>query len=344
MKDSLGVAVIGFGFMGQTHATGWSMVPEAKLKAISDVRGKAITKEAKKFKTKVYKDYNEILKMNDVDVIDICTPTDTHPRIAVDAAKAGKNVLLEKPIALSLREADKIIENIEKAGVSFMVAHCMRFFSEYVKCKELIDNGVLGAPVIARALRAGPLPGWGVQSWFKEQKRSGGCAVDLAIHDIDFIRWCFNKEVARVYAKVGRYVRKDAAMDDHALMILRFIGGGIAHIEASWAVPQQYPFTYSFELSGTKGFVTFNNHEPVPLTLMSKEKTVEYSPDTKKWVEGMPFPIDPYYREIKHFADCVLKGDKPLTGGTEARKALEISLAAKLSSKRGKPVKLPLEA
>jgi myo-inositol 2-dehydrogenase/D-chiro-inositol 1-dehydrogenase len=320
------------------------MVPEAKLKAISDVRGKALTKDAKKFKAKVYKDYHEVLMMKDVDVIDICTPTDTHPRVAVDAAKAGKNILLEKPIALSLKEADRIIKATEKAGVTFMVAHCMRFFSEYVKCKELVDNGVLGEPVIARALRAGPLPVWGVKSWFKDQKRSGGCAVDLAIHDIDFIRWCYNEDVVRVYAKVGRFVRKDATMDDHALMILRFTGGGVAHIEASWAVPQQYPFTYFFELSGTKGFVTFNNHEPVPLTVMSKGKTVEYSPDTKKWVEGMPFPIDPYYREIRHFADCVLKGETPLTGGIEARKALEIGLAARLSSKRGEPIKLPLEA
>jgi myo-inositol 2-dehydrogenase/D-chiro-inositol 1-dehydrogenase len=319
------------------------MVPEAKLMAISDVRGKAIAKEARKFKTKVYKDYHEVLEREDVDVIDICTPTDTHPKVAVDAAKAGKNILLEKPIALTLREADKIIGAVEKVGVAFMVAHCMRFFSEYVKVKELLDDGVLGEPVIARALRAGPLPGWGVKSWFKEQKRSGGVAVDLAIHDIDFLRWSFNQEVSRVSAKVGRFVRKDATMDDHALMILRFEKGGIAHIEASWAVPQQYPFTYAFELSGTKGFVSFNNHDPVPVTLMSKKETIEYAPNTEKWVEGMPFPIDPYYKEIRHFADCLLKGGIPLTGGREARKALEISTAARLSSKTGKPVNLPLE-
>jgi predicted dehydrogenase len=258
------------------------------------------------------------LERKDVDVVDICTPTDTHAQVAVDSAKVGKNVLLEKPIALTLRDADRIIGAVKKAGVTFMVAHCIRFFSEYMKVKELLDKGVLGEPVIARALRAGPLPGWGVKSWF-------------------------NQDVARVYAKVGRFVRKDANMDDHALMILRFQGGGVAHIEASWAVPQEYPFTYAFELSGTKGFVSFNNHDTVPLTVMSKGKITHYGVDTERWVEGMPFPIDPYYREIRHFADCVLKGETPLTGGEEARKALEIALAAKASSKRGEPVKIPLE-
>lgn len=344
MKDSIGVAVIGFGFMGHTHAVGWSMVPEAKLVAVSDVRGKRVAKEAAKFKVKVYRDYRDVLERKDVDVVDICTPTDTHAQVAVESAKAGKNVLLEKPIALTLRDADKIIGAVKKAGVTFMVAHCVRFFSEYMKVKELLEKGVLGEPVIARALRAGPLPGWGVKSWFKDQKRSGGVAVDLAIHDIDFVRWCFNEDVSRVYAKVGRFVRKDATMDDHALMILRFQGGGVAHIEASWAVPQEYPFTYAFELSGTKGFVSFNNHDTVPLTVMAKGRVVQYGVDTEKWVEGMPFPIDPYYREIRHFADCVLKGKTPLTGGEEARKALEIALAAKASSKKGEPVKIPLEA
>ena len=340
----IGVAVIGFGFMGYLHATAWSMVPEARLMAISDA-SKSALKEAEKFKVPLYSNYWDVLERKDVDVVDICTPTNTHPQIAVDSAKAGKNILLEKPIALTLEDADRIIEATKKAGVTFMVAHCVRFFSEYMKTKELLDKGVLGEPVIARALRAAPLPEWGVESWFKEQQRSGGVALDVAIHDIDFIRWCFNEEVARVYGKVGRFVRQDASADDHALIILRFQGGGIAHIEASWAVPQQYPFTYAFELSGTKGFVSFNNHETVPLTVMSRGKTVQYPIETKEWIEDIPYqlPIDPYYREVKHFSECIIEGKAPLTGGEEARKALEIALAAKLSTSKGEPVRLPLK-
>ncbi|MEM4246194.1 MAG: Gfo/Idh/MocA family oxidoreductase, partial [Candidatus Bathyarchaeia archaeon] len=279
-----------------------------------------------------------------VNLVDICTPTYTHRSIAVEAAKAGKHVLVEKPIALTLKDADAMIEAAEKSGVKLMVAQVIRFFSEYRKVKELVDKGTLGEPIIARGLRAGPLPGWGIKSWFKDQRLSGGVGVDMAIHEIDVMRWIFNDDVKRVYAKVGRFVRKDAKMDDHALMILRFNRGGIAHIEVSWAVPQEYPFTYAFELAGTKGFVEFNNHSMTPITIMAGGRVERFSPDTEKWVPGMPFPIDPYYREIRHFADSVLQDKEPMTGGRVGRSALEVSLAAQRSSKTGKPVNLPLEA
>jgi len=329
--------------MGTTHLTGWSMVPEAKIVAVSDLLATKKTKKLRNYKAKIYKDYHAALDRKEVNVVDICTHTYTHKTVAVEAAKAGKNVLLEKPIALSLKDADAIIDATKRAGVKFMVAQVIRFFPEYMKVKELVDKGVLGEPVIARAHRAGPIPRWGIKSWFKDQKLSGGVSVDLAIHDIDFTRYVFADEVKRVYAKVGRFVRKDAAMDDHALILLRFRNGGIAHIEASWAVPQEYPFTYAFELAGTKGFVQFNNNETVPVTVMAKGKVERFSPVMEKWVPGMPFPIDPYYLEIRHFADCLLQDKEPLTTGKEARAALEISMAAQRSSKTGKPVNLPLE-
>ena len=339
----MGVAVVGCGFMGGVHLNAWSMIPEAKIVAIVDVRKNMARPIARKFKTKAYSNLEQVTDEAEVDIVDICTPTYTHKQHVMTAVKARKQVLVEKPLALSLKDADQMIGAARKAGVKFMVAHCIRFFAEYARIKELVSQGAIGEPIISRGHRAGPLPMWGTRSWFLNSKMSGGVGIDLAIHDIDFTRWCFDDRVKQVYARVGRLVHKKGVCDDHALIIMRFEHDGIAHIEASWAVPPQYPFTTYFEIAGRKGFISVDNLSVTPVTVMSNGKVEKLSPETSSPVPGMPFPIDPYYREIRHFADCVLNGTEPMTNGEEAKKSLEVALAAIRSSKTGDVVRLPLE-
>jgi predicted dehydrogenase len=332
----LNVGIVGYGFMGTTHAEGWKLIKQTKVKAfIGRNMGKA-KKVASTYGAKAYPTLSEALKSEELDVVDICTPTDTHTAFTVEAAEAGKHIFCEKPIALTLEDADEMIRVTRKAGVQFMVAHCIRFFSEYRKMKDQIDGGAIGDPVIARAYRGGPLPIWG--TWFTDQMKSGGVGIDLAIHDIDFLRWCYGENIEHVYASVGKLVRKDCGMDDHALILMRFKGGGIAHVEATWAVPQHFPFTMALEIAGTKGIISLDNHSTTPVKVIKNDATQEYTPDALPWIQGMPFPIDPYYREILHFVECIETGKTPLTDGLEAKTALSIALAAKQSSIEKKPI------
>ncbi len=339
----MGIAVVGYGFMGGVHLNAWSMIPEAKIVALVARHPNKARPVARKFKARVYSDLERAMDETDVDVVDVCSPTCTHKEHVMAAVKAGKQVLVEKPFALTLKDADQMIDAAKKAGVKLMVAHCIRFFAEYAKIKELVSQGAIGEPVISRGHRAGPLPTWGARSWFLDPKMSGGVGIDLAIHDIDFTRWCFDDKVKHVYAKVATLVHKKGVCADHALIIMRFEHDGIAHIEASWAVPTQYPFTTYFEIAGRKGFISVDNFSISPITVMSNGKVERLSPETMPSVAGMPFPIDPYYREIRHFVDCVLSNREPMTNGEEAKKSLEVALAAVRSSKTGDVVRLPLE-
>jgi len=337
----LNVAVIGCGFMGTTHMESWRKIPGARIKGIVARSVAKAERYAEQHGARAYKDFEAILRDDSIDIVDVCTPTDLHSSQAVAALESGKHVVVEKPMALSLRDADSMIAAAKRSGKKLMVAHVLRFFPEYMKAKEVVDSGAVGELRSARAERAASLPAW--SEWFLDRARSGGVPVDMAIHDVDFLRWCFRDEVERVYAKIGNLVHKHVSAYDHAFMLLRFRGGGIASIEVSWAVPSSFPFTMSLDLTGTDGMLNVDNNSTIPVKLFRKEGQSSYSPDTFPWRPSVhPFPIDPFYRELQHFADCVLHDKEPMTHGEESRRSLEVCLAAVKSGETGEPVRLPL--
>ncbi|MCD6509940.1 MAG: Gfo/Idh/MocA family oxidoreductase [Thermoprotei archaeon] len=332
----LKVAIVGFGFMGQTHAAAWARIPEAQIKAVFEVPARApqIRHMVSEYGAKVVTNYEEILEDEEVNVVDVCLPTFLHREYVVKALKAGKHVLCEKPIALHLWEAREMIDAWKSSGKKFMIAHVVRFFPEYKQAKELVDSGALGEPRIARTYRYSAFPPWSVKGWFGVQRLSGGVLVDLAIHDMDFLRWIFNDEVARVYAlSPERRVVKGITAQDHGIALLKFKKGGIAYVMASWAYPKTVPFSTYFELVGTGGILQFDNRSTAPLRLGTSE---QYS-------TIQTYPEDPYYLEIRHFADHILKDVELMVTPEDAYKALEISLAAVKSSLTGEPVSLPLK-
>jgi UDP-N-acetylglucosamine 3-dehydrogenase len=343
LKKELGVAVVGYGFMGSTHMIAWSMIEGTRILAVVGRNVEAARRSAERYGARGYGSLRDALKNEPLEVVDICTPTYTHRELAVEALEAGKHVLVEKPMAISLKDADEMIRASRKAGVKLMVAHVLRFFADYAKAKALLDEGLLGELVMARAQRASPSPAWGAESWFIDQAKSGGVTVDLAIHDVDFLRWCLGDEVRRVYARTClRELSDGRRLEDHALMILRFRKGCIAHVEASWAMPKPYPFTTSLEIAGTKGILNLDNQSTIPITVITDKGIDRISPETLPWIPGMPFPIDPYVAEIRHFYECILEDRKPLTDGEESRRSLEVVLAAAESAASGKPIDLPL--
>lgn len=341
MMDKLGVAVLGYGFMGTTHLSAWRYIEECELKAVMGRTIEKVKEIAEKFGVDAYSDLEPILKRNDVDIIDICTPTNTHAKYAIASMEAGKHVFVEKPIALSLKDADAMINSAKRNKVKLMVGHVLRFFPEYMKIKELVSQGMIGEPVIARTFRGGPIPEW--SPWFLDKNQSGGVAVDLAIHDVDFLMWTFDQRIERVYAKVKRLVHKNITAEDYALITLKFEKGGIALVEANWALPKQFPFTMKIEIDGTKGMIMSDNQSSVPVRLITNDITAGFAPERLPWRPAIhPFPVDPFYRELKHFVECIRENKIPMTDGEVARRSLEVCLAALKSAELNSPVKLPL--
>jgi predicted dehydrogenase len=335
----IGVAILGYGFMGTTHLAAWKMMDDCRVLGLWGRDKSRLNDVASKYGVRPYESFSQIIDDKDVDVVDICTPTYTHRKLAVEAMEAGKHVIVEKPMALNLEEADDMISTSRRTGVKLMVAHVLRFFPEYMKAKDLIDQGLLGELAVIRAWRGGPAPEW--SPWFMDLGKSGGVTVDLAIHDVDFAIWINGCMPSEVYAKVANLVHKSHDIHDYALIALKFPTGCIALLEANWALPKSYPFTMKLEVDGTKGMIHLDNQSPTPLRLWTESGVEGFSPETLPWKPGVhPFPLDPFYREIRHFVECIKEDRMPITDGVEARKSLEICLAAMRSAAENHPIRI----
>jgi predicted dehydrogenase len=187
------VAIIGAGFMGETHASSYKKINDSNIVAIVDRVEEKGKKLAKKFDTKFYTDIEDLIKNEDVDAIDICVPTFVHKDIVIKAANAGKHILCEKPLTLSLEDADEMIEAVEKNNVKAMVGHVLRFWPEYIKIKEIVDSGKLGEPLFGFCERLAVPPDWYENNWGLNEKNSGGVPLDLHIHDLDYLIWVFGE-------------------------------------------------------------------------------------------------------------------------------------------------------
>jgi len=329
----LGVAVIGAGFISKVHLEAWKRIKEIEVKAIVDLEEERARNYSQLFKIpSFYIDYNKVLERSDIDIIDVCTPTYTHAQISIDAMSHGKNVLLEKPISIKLKDADEIIKASEKYNVKFMVAHCLRFWPEYKVAKGIVERGDIGDPRVARAYRLSSYPAWSWQSWLKDFSKSGGVFVDMSIHDVDFLRWTIG-DVEEVYARGGVLKTKDASSYDYVHALLKFKNGAIAYVEGSWIQPKNFPFTTYLEIVGTNGILKVDNQTTSSVTVF-KENVAPISLN--------PVSEDAYFLEIKHFVDSIIKDYKPMISGIEARKSLEVVLAGVKSILENKPVKLPL--
>jgi len=141
------IAIVGAGFIGKIHSDSYKQINNARVVAVVDKVKDKGSKLADEHGASYYSDINECLEKEDIDNVDICVPTFLHAELAIRAADAGKNVFCEKPMALSLDEADRMIEAVERNGVKGMVGHVIRFWPEYIKAKEIVDSGKLGKPL-----------------------------------------------------------------------------------------------------------------------------------------------------------------------------------------------------
>ncbi|WP_276256372.1 Gfo/Idh/MocA family protein [Halomontanus rarus] len=311
------LGISGAGFMARTHAEAYEEM-DVEVVAVASPSGPEEFVEEFGLDAEAYTDTATMCEEADIDYLDVCTPTHTHVGQVRIAADAGVDIFLEKPIAGTLEEAAEIAALVDDADVTFMVGHVVRFSPSYAKAKDL-DVGSEG---VARARRLSPFPDWGSADWFADREKSGGVFVDLAIHDLDYLRWCWGP-VERVFAR--RHREADA---EHGFVTLRFDSGAVGYVEASWAQPESRPLTMELEFAGDDGLVEYSNADESPYREWTDDGTVVES----------PFAKDAYRRQLEHFVSCVDSGDDPPVGAEEATEALRLALAAERSAERGRPV------
>lgn len=337
------VGIAGIGFMGVTHYGAFNKIPGATVAAIADndpkkragdwtgIRGNFGSGGGKVDlkNIKVFDGYEAMAADPDIDLIDLCLPTPLHKSAAVHCLSAGKHVLVEKPIALTLKDADAMIQASDKAKRSLFVGHVLRYFPEYRFLKSVYDEGKYGKLLAAHFRRMIAKPSWsGGQNWFSDPKKTGGATLDLHIHDADFILHLLGrpKSVASQGVPAGH------GMFDYLTNVYDYgKKGPTVSCQGGWIATAALPFEQSYE-AYFEGATIFFNSSTQPVTLLL--------PNGKKQAAKLP-KEDGFYAELKAIIDPLKNGEKPRNLlGSSAKRALELCLAEQESAKSGKPVKL----
>ena len=304
------VGVIGVGSMGYNHVRIYSELENANLVAISDMVRGTLDKVSKEFNTVGYVDYDNILQIDDIEVVNICVPTVFHHDVVMRAIEAGKNVLVEKPIASKLNEAEEMIKAAEDAGVTLATGHVERFNPAVRVVKKLIDEGAIGEVVTANSKRLGPFP---------PRIRDVGVAIDLAIHDIDIFNYLFNSRANTVFANMSSKL-KNCEFEDHAEIMTKYDSGVLSILETNWLTPYK---KRQLNITGIDGIISVDYGNQT-VTLFKENNQVE---DIK--VENK----EPLKEELRSFVDCVQNNTPPEVSGKDGYEALRIVDAAMTSSK-----------
>ena len=307
------VGVIGAGAMGKNHIRIYSEMPDVELAGISDIDKILVEELAQEYNTKAFTDYNELLKM-DLDAISIVVPTKMHKMVAIECIKAGANVLVEKPIADSVENAQAIIDAAKENGKIVMVGHIERFNPAVIKLKEIIDSGQLGKIVSISTTRVGP---------YNPRIRDVGVILDIGVHDIDIISCLYDKSVNQVYAVAGADIH---SFEDHATIHMRFDHEFSGLVEVNWLTPHKVRKLTALGVEG----VAYLDYI---------DQTVELH--DSGWIRKAKIDQkEPLRNELEYFVDCVKEGNQPNPSGEEGMHALKVSLAAIQSYKEEKLIQI----
>ena len=309
----LKVGVIGVGAMGRHHARVYSSLPYVNLVGVVDASERVAKEVASLYGTRAFCDYDEFLS-EDLDAVSISVPTSMHKDVALRVAEYEVDMLIEKPIADSLRNAEKIVKTAKKRGVKVMVGHIERFNPAVLKLKELITSGELEDILTISCKRVGP---------YSPRIRDVGIIIDLAVHDIDTISYLYGQRAESVYAVAGSSIHP---LEDYASLIVRFNQNRSGLIETNWLTPKK---VRTLTAVGTGGVATLDY----------LKQTLEISKNDIATVVDVP-KKEPLKNEIESFLNCILNDRSPEPSGEEGIYVLSVAISAIRSYKSGKLVEL----
>lgn len=348
-----GFGIVGCGVIGPRHAQVAGALPNARLVACTDVVPDRAKGLAESHGADFEPDLDALLARDDVDVVSVCVPSGLHAEVGVQAAAAGKHLVVEKPIDISLAAADRLIKAVEQAGVKMTVISQHRFDRGLVELRQLLDGNRLGRLVLGDAR----------VKWYRSQAYydsgdwrgtwaldGGGALINQGVHYTDLLRWCMGP-VSEVMAITATEAHK-METEDVALAIMRFSSGAVGSLEASTAV---FPgFRERLELSGTEGSAVVEDGRLVLRELASEhgqvgfygvrvESEAEKEPAASGASDPAAISNDSHASQIADLLAAIDEGRSPLMTGEEGRNALELVLAVYESARQGRPVSLPLQ-
>ena len=345
-KGKVKVGIIGSQFEADIHAASFQILPEeAEVIAVASPTPGHPEALAERYGIpRVFHDYREMLKQTDIEMVTITSPNPLHAPMTLDAARAGKHVVCEKPLCMTLEEADEMVETCRKEGVLLLYAEELYFTPKYVKAKEMADQGAFGKLYLVKQSEKhfGPHSDW---FWDVEQS-GGGVFMDMGCHGVAFCYWFLGRPAIKsVLCQMGTYVHADKTKgEDNSICILEFENGSVGLVEDSWA--RRGGMEDRIEVYGEGGVTYADLHMGNALPTYSEYGfgyAVEKAPTTKGWT----YPVfDELYnygfpQEMRHFARCVRGKEEPQATGEDGRVVMEVMVAGYHSARIGQKVSLP---
>lgn len=330
------MGIVGAGFMAHTHAKAYGLIPGSKVVGVADIEHDRADSLAGEIGCRAYYSLEQLLKEADVDAVDLTLPTYLHSQAAVPAAESGKHVICEKPMALTLKQADDMIRAAKRNHVELMIAHVIRFWPEWAYLAEKVKEKEFGRIKALRCLRLSSEPQWGWKRWTLDVSKAGGATIDLHIHDTDFITHLLGRPKAVMSTGWIDHIQTSYDYDKKAVALA--IGG--------WFPLQGFPFLMSYECFLEDATLTYYSDRKPALTVFQRSRD-PYNPDLESTgaesgvATGNISELGGYYQELRYFIDCLERGAKPdRIRPEEARQSLEICLAEVKSMKTSRKVNL----
>ena len=313
------LGVIGLGGIAAAHLAAWQVLaPEYDL----EVHGYDTQTDRVLPDVTLHRSLDDLL--DTVDVVDICTPSFTHPDIIRSAADKGLPIICEKPLALDVETAADSLRYCRERDVALQVGQVVRYFSEYAAARREVARGTYGDPAVLRFRRASPQPR--SNRWMEDESLSGGIAVDLMIHDVDQALW-FAGDVERVFCQMTR--PGGGGINTHALAILTHSSGAITHLTGSWGLASG--FETSFEVAGTRGMLNFDSTDH--LTVRADREGLLAGAGLLPALAGS----SPFVAELRELLGAVAYGQPARVDPTDAIRALSVAIALRTSAESGRP-------
>ncbi len=345
MKTPVNVGLIGSQFISAIHAEALKHCTHAHLAAVASPTPGNAQAFAQRFGIpSAFTDYRKLLDRSDLHMVVVGVPNHLHCQVVLDAAAAGKHIVIEKPLCLNLAEADRMIAACRQHKVKLMYAEELCFAPKYVRLKQLLDSGALGRPTLLKQMEKHDGPH--AAHFWDVERSGGGVTMDMGCHAIEFFRWMLGRSpIKSVYAQMSTSVHGDKTRgDDNAILILEFANGVTCVAEESWT--KLGGMDDRAEVYGTGGVAyadLLHGNSIETYSVKGYDYAVEKSGPTTGWSFTIYEEAWNYgfHAEMAHFVDCVQNDKTPLVTGEDARAVLEVIFAAYESARTGRKVELP---
>lgn len=308
--------------MGRMHTTVYGLLPDAQIVAVVDKDAQRAEEASKKTGAPDFASLSEALAAVPSDVVDVCLPTYLHSEAAIKAMEAGRHVFCEKPMALTVEDADAMITASERNGVRLMIGHCIRFWPEYTVVEDLVRTGRFGKLLSLNLTRYGEFPHWSSDNWLADESKAGGGALDMHIHDTDWALHLLGEPAERI-----SWGTQDSRGVSHIFSTFHYEDGTIVHLEGGWNLPPKTPFRMAFRAIFERGAAIMDGGPLVLYPATGEPKTPAFEAMSAEG-GGNISDLGGYFHELDYFIRALeTGGDLKRCTPESARRSLAVTLS-----------------